>query len=185
MTRRAVGFAAVAIIGAAAACSGSSASPLSASASASAGGQGDEDGRCFTDGTCNAGLQCVASTCAIPVIDGGSRADATSDVGAVSDGASDKGASDGAACPSATILHPGTEKRKSGTTVPFVGKAVDPGCSAITGSKLSWTDNLEGPIGNGTNFDHVFTKLGAHTVTLTGSDGLGGKVTAAISFTID
>lgn len=181
MTGRALSFAAAAIIGAAAACSGSSASPTSASA----GGQGDEDGRCFPDGTCNAGLQCVASTCAIPVIDGGSSTDATSDVGAVSDGASVADASDGAACPSATILHPGTEKRKSGTTVPFVGKAVDPGCSAITGPKLAWTDNLEGPIGNGTNFDHVFTKLGAHTVTLTASDGLGGKVTAAISFTID
>lgn len=184
MTRRALSFAAAAIIGAAAACSGSSASPTSASASA--GGQGDEDGRCFPDGTCNAGLQCVASTCAIPVIDGGSSTtDATSDVGAVVDGASAVDASDGAACPLATILHPGTEKRKAGTTVPFVGKAVDPGCAAITGSKLSWTDDLEGPIGSGTNFDHVFTKLGAHTVTLTGSDGLGGKVTATISFTID
>ena len=42
-------------------------------------------------------------------------------------------------CPGATILHPGTESRKVGTSVPFVGRARDATCTAITGNKLVWT----------------------------------------------
>lgn len=171
----------------AAGCSGSSTSPGSSSTSGGAGGaQGDEDGACFPNGTCNAGLTCLANKCAIPTIDGGSSVDAASgDAGTNPDSSNDASVSDGATCPVATILHPGAETRKAGTTVPFVGKALDPSCAAIPGAKLAWVDNLEGSIGTGTNFDHVFTMLGAHTVTLTATDSNGGKVTTTISFTIN
>ncbi len=90
----------------------------------------------------------------------------------------------GLPCPGAEIWHPGTETRVAGTSVPFIGRARDTDCSSITGSRLVWTDSLEGSIGTGEMFSHTFTMTGLHTVTLTATLTGGGTVTATVAFMI-
>ena len=117
----------------------------------------------------------------------------------VSDAATDLSVSDAAAivmdmtptrfddgglpCPGAAIFHPGSESRVVNTSVPFVGRGRDPNCGTITGSNLVWTDNMEGQIGTGETFNHTFTTVGSHTVTLSALDG-AATYTATVTFPI-
>lgn len=166
------------------ACSGSTAS-LSGGAA-----QGSENGACYANATCNAGLACLSNTCVDPgdgdggagkpsAVDGGTSgdpADAAPDVQLRDDA--------GQPCPGAVINHPGTEPRGVDTIIPFVGRARDSTCGAITGAKLVWSDDREGSFGTGEMVDHKFTLKGVHTVTLTATDGLGKTSIAMVTFTL-
>lgn len=59
----------------------------------------------------------------------------------------------GEPCPSAEILHPGTETRPVDSAVPFMGRGRDATCAPIRNARLVWTDNFNGAtIGTGENF---------------------------------
>ena len=149
---------------------------------------GSESGPCYPNDTCNAGLVCSSGTCVAAGTggDGGMTGDDMSmsmagdlagmDAARYNDG--------GMACPGANILHPGTETRMVNTSVPFVGRARDAMCNAITGSNLVWSDSIEGQIGTGETFNHTFTMTGTHTVTLDAKDG-ANDYTAMVTFMIN
>lgn len=143
---------------------------------------GSENAACYPNDTCNAGLECVLDTCvkssSLDMTPAGSG-DMT--VGAM-DAATFNDA--GMPCPGASIFHPGTETRKAGTVVPFVGRGRDPTCAPITGANLVWVDSIDMQIGTGETFDHTFTQTGMHTVTLTAKDG-PASYTAMITFMIN
>jgi len=152
---------------------------------------GSEKGPCYGNGTCNAGLTCLSDICvrddaadlsmSLPDMsvagDGSmSQPDLASDLASSSSvDLAQKDASKfddgGIPCPGAAIWHPGGETRKVNTSVPFVGRGRDPNCTPITGANLVWTDSLEGQIGTGESFNHTFTMIGMHTVTLAVKDG--------------
>jgi hypothetical protein len=142
---------------------------------------GGEGAPCYPNQTCNAGLVCLSSLCVSPGGDGGGS---IVDLSLSANDAASRVDDAGLPCPGASIFHPGSETRMVGTSVPFVGRARDATCAAITGDSLVWTDNLEGPIGKGETFSYTFTKIGAHAVTLTATDGGGNKLTATVSFMI-
>src|SRR6184192_1355057 len=104
---------------------------------------GSESGACYGNGTCNSGLTCLSNVC----VNAGSDAAVAVDLSVELDGA----ASDltvapkdfsmrdaaryndaGEACPGAEILHPSSDPRKVGTSVPFVGRAQNAMCRPIT-----------------------------------------------------
>jgi hypothetical protein len=163
---------------------------------------GAENGECYPNQTCNDNLVCLSNVCVNasrlfgdmagsdgPPADLFSPPDAASSDGSPADlnspptmdAAQYNDA--GLACPGANIFHPGTESRKVGTSVPFVGHARDAQCVPITGANLVWTDSLEGQIGTGETFSHTFTIIGTHTVTLTATDG-SNTYTATVTFMI-
>jgi hypothetical protein len=141
---------------------------------------GSESGACYGNNTCNAGLVCLSNVCVNPGSDA-AVAPVSMDGGSadLSNGQSmDMAVRDAAAyndvglpCPGAEIWHPGTEARKVGTSVPFIGHAQNATCMPIVGPDLVWIDNLEGQIGTGETFTYTFTIVGTHTVTLTAMDG--------------
>lgn len=150
---------------------------------------GSENGPCYPNDTCNTGLVCLSSVCVQPA--GGDGAGEVNDLGGDGALSGDAAGSDasrvddaGLPCPGANILHPGTETRMVGTSIPFVGRARDPMCLAITGSNLVWTDNQEGQIGTGETFSYTFTTKGSHTVTLTAKDG-ASSYTAMVTFLLN
>jgi hypothetical protein len=162
---------------------------------------GAENGECYGNGTCNGNLVCLSNVCVNPAGLLGDMAGSDAAVADLSSTPSDMNgapASDmngatvmdaaryddgGLACPGASIWHPGTESRKVGTSVPFVGRARNSQCMAITGANLVWTDSLEGQIGTGETFSHTFTMIGTHTVTLAAKDG-SNTYTATVTFMI-
>jgi PKD domain len=169
---------------------------LGASAGCSKAATGSENGACYGNGTCNTGLVCLSNVCVNPgssqdlsvAVDLSSSTDAATaaDLSSVADLATRDAArydDGGLACPGAEILHPSSDPRKVNTSVPFVGRARDTMCMAITGASLVWTDNLEGQIGTGETFSHTFTMLGSHTVTLAASDG-ANTYYASVTFMI-
>ncbi|MBX3233548.1 MAG: PKD domain-containing protein [Labilithrix sp.] len=161
---------------------------------------GAERGPCFANGTCNAGLQCLSSTCVAAGSSSSSSGSGTStsssssssggqpppeDAGKDADAAPQKFNDAGDPCPGAVIFHPGTETRDANTSVPFSGRGRDANCVPITGAKLVWTDSIGGgTIGTGETFNHTFTVKGSHTITLTSTDGAGASTTATVTFTI-
>src|SRR5262245_11000586 len=76
---------------------------------------GSEQGECYSNGTCNAGLSCLSNFCVKPGSDSGSLQDLSVVDAAKYDDA-------GLPCPGASIFHPGTETRMVGTSIPFVGR---------------------------------------------------------------
>jgi hypothetical protein len=153
--------------------------------------QGSEGGACFPNGTCNAGLTCLSNLCvnpeAKPDLSGTSSDLAMSgggDGATVDDMAVQRRNDAGEPCPGAEIYHPGMEQRMVNTSIPFVGRARDAMCNAITGNNLVWTDSLEGPIGTGETFSFTFKMAGQHTVTLRAKDGMGNTYTATVTFTL-
>jgi hypothetical protein len=150
---------------------------------------GSENGPCYGNNTCNAGLACLSNVCVNPGVSpdlstsmDAAGADLTPSIDlAMRDAARYNDA--GQACPGAEIYHPGSESRMVGTSVPFVGHAQDAMCMPITGTNLVWTDNLEGQIGTGETFSYTFTMVGTHTVTLAAKDG-ANTYYASITFPI-
>ena len=155
---------------------------------------GTENGACYGNGTCNTGLVCLSNVCVNP---GSNDLAALPDLSTTEDLSTgdlrtmpDLVARDaaryndaGEPCPGAEILHPSSDPRKVNTSVPFVGRAQDAMCAAITGANLVWTDNLEGQIGTGETFSHTFTMIGSHTVTLAAMDG-ANTYYASVTFMI-
>lgn len=88
------------------------------------------------------------------------------------------------AAPTAMINHPGEEDRQAGVPIPFIGVATDPEDGMLSGMSMVWTDDLEGEIGEGEQFDYALVTLGAHTVTLTATDSDGNVGEATLTFTI-
>jgi hypothetical protein len=156
---------------------------LGASVGCSKAATGSENGACYGNGTCNTGLVCLSNVCVNPgpsndlsvAMDLAPTDAATIDLSSVATDLASRDAARyddaGLPCPGAEILHPSSDPRKVNTSVPFVGRARDALCMAITGAKLVWTDNLEGQIGTGETFSHTFTTIGAHSVTLAATDG--------------
>jgi hypothetical protein len=148
---------------------------------------GTDDGPCYPNDTCNAGLSCVAGTCKpFSDVDASGPDLAGADLAGVDLAGPDAARLDdaGMPCPGATILHPGTETRMAGTSVPFVGRGRDPSCAPITGANLVWTVSVDGNIGTGEMFNHTFNTTGSHTVTLAAKDG-AATYTAMITFMIN
>lgn len=177
-------------LGLAVACGGTDAEPVGTTPVT-----GAARGPCFANGTCNAGLQCLSSTCVEPATGTSTSSSSASSSGGQpaltdagtrdADAAPPKVNDAGEPCPGAVIFHPGTETRDANTSVPFSGRGRDSSCTAITGDKLVWTDSLGGAtIGKGETFNHTFTVKGARTITLTSSDGAGASTTATVTFTI-
>jgi hypothetical protein len=73
--------------------------------------------------------------------------------------------------PTAVIFHPGPGTMyTAGTSIPFVGHAMDPTDGALTGSSLVWRSNLAAtPIGTGEMFSATLG-VGTHTITMTATD---------------
>lgn len=86
--------------------------------------------------------------------------------------------------PIAMIDHPGGEDRQAGVAIPFIGVAMDPEDGPLAGDSMIWTDDLEGMIGEGEQFDAVLDVVGDHTVTLTATDSDGNVGTATLQFAI-
>lgn len=86
--------------------------------------------------------------------------------------------------PTAMINHPGVEDRQVGVPIPFIGVANDPEDGALSGASMQWTDDLEGVIGQGEQFDAALNMLGEHTVTLTAMDSDGNIGEATLTFNI-
>ena len=59
-----------------------------------------------------------------------------------------------------------------------------PGPTVMSGMSMIWTDDLEGMIGEGEQFDAALDIVGDHTVTLTATDSDGNIGTATVSFAI-
>jgi hypothetical protein len=113
--------------------------------------------------------------------------DPTATTDASSDGVGSSDASSGGVVgqpPTAMINHPGPEDRQAGVPIPFIGVANDPEDGALAGMALQWTDDVEGMIGEGEQFDAALDVLGEHTVTLTAMDGDGNIGEATVTFTI-
>jgi hypothetical protein len=86
--------------------------------------------------------------------------------------------------PTAMIDHPGPEDRQAGVPIAFIGVANDPEDGALSGMSMVWTDDLEGPIGEGEMFDAALDVVGDHTVTLTATDSDGNVGEAVLTFAI-
>jgi len=166
---------------------------LLAAAACSKRATGSENGECYANGTCNDGLTCLSNTCVSASGDAGPLSDSAVPTDAdMASGSGDAAVVDaatvvddaGLVCPSASIFHPGTETRTVGTSVPFTGRGRDPACAAITGTNLVWTDSLEGQIGTGEMFNHTFTMVGTHTVTLVAKDSAQTTYSAMVTFLI-
>ena len=72
--------------------------------------------------------------------------------------------------PVAVIFHPSdNQTNPAGTSVSFVGHAMDPTDGALTGTALAWTSSLAGPIGTGEMFSATLG-AGTHTITMTATD---------------
>ena len=100
-------------------------------------------------------------------------------------GSSGSGVDGGALGPVVTILHPGSGvDRKVNVSIYFHGTGVDPTDGMLTGNALVWTDNLEGQFGTGDPVNWAPTKVGAHVITLTGTDSLNYSSSDMVMFNI-
>lgn len=87
--------------------------------------------------------------------------------------------------PSVTIDSPadGSEVA-SGLEVTFSGSATDPEEGTLSGESLAWSSSLDGDLGTGASMSTAVLSLGAHTITLTATDGEGATGTAQIALTV-
>ncbi len=87
--------------------------------------------------------------------------------------------------PVAAITSPaGGASFTQGSSITFTGSGTDPEQGALSGASLVWTSDLDGQIGTGTTFATTALTAGAHTVTLSATDGGGLSGTAMITVTI-
>jgi len=65
----------------------------------------------------------------------------------------------------------------------FLGAAFDPEDGALGGASLTWTSNLDGPLGSGLELNRNASTLreGTHVVTLTATDQAGAATTATVT----
>ncbi len=72
-----------------------------------------------------------------------------------------------------------------GDTVDFIGAAFDYQGNPLTGTDLSWSSNLDGPIGTGESFSTTTLSIGTHTITLTAADSVLGDISTFIYLNIN
>lgn len=88
--------------------------------------------------------------------------------------------------PTVAIATPGNNSSFSSVaTVFFVGGATDPEDTALTGTSLVWTSNIDGQIGTGVFISTSALSVGVHTITLTATDSGGLTDTDTITLTIN
>jgi hypothetical protein len=88
--------------------------------------------------------------------------------------------------PTVTITSPANgSTHEQGASVSFTGSATDAEGNSLTGTALVWTSSRDGQIGTGVSFTKSNLSVGAHTITLTATDGQGQSGTAHVSITID
>ena len=87
--------------------------------------------------------------------------------------------------PNATIFSPiNGSVFNASETILFNGSAIDPEDGALIGDALKWFSNIDGNIGNGTNFSKALSP-GSHTITLLATDSRGLNSSASININID
>jgi hypothetical protein len=88
--------------------------------------------------------------------------------------------------PAVTITSPAdASTHEEGASISFTGSATDADGNSLAGTALVWTSSSDGPIGTGVSVTKSNLSVGAHTVTLTATDGQGQSGTAQISIKID
>ncbi|MGD8590574.1 MAG: tandem-95 repeat protein, partial [Chromatiales bacterium] len=85
--------------------------------------------------------------------------------------------------PTVTITAPTNTNFEEGTAVSFSGSASD-GEDGDLSASLSWTSNLDGPIGSGSSFITSTLSAGTHTITASVTDSGGLTASDTISVTI-
>jgi hypothetical protein len=88
------------------------------------------------------------------------------------------------AAPVVTITSPGDGAASIETdSLSFAASATDDEDGDLGGS-LSWTSNVDGPIGNGASFSLSTLSIGAHEITASVVDGHGAPGSASITITV-
>jgi hypothetical protein len=88
--------------------------------------------------------------------------------------------------PEASIASPTDETAfDGGSSLTFEATASDPVEGPLSGSALEWRSDLDGALGTGTTVTTDGLQPGAHTITLTVTDGDGNTVTRSIDLVIE
>ncbi|HSG07883.1 MAG TPA: IPT/TIG domain-containing protein, partial [Longimicrobiales bacterium] len=87
--------------------------------------------------------------------------------------------------PTAAITAPANGSTfTQGDNITFTGTGTDPEDGALSGARLVWTSQLDGPIGTGTSFSTGLLSLGTHIITLRATDSGGAIAAAQIVLTV-
>ena len=73
---------------------------------------------------------------------------------------------------------------QAGTPVIFTGVANDPDGPTDLSSQISWTSNLDGPIGNGAGFNSTTLSVGSHLITASVTDAASATTTDTVTITV-
>jgi hypothetical protein len=175
-------LAAAVIVALAAISCGSGSSGLFTSTESSSSGAGAGGASTSATGSGGSGGEAASSTASSS---GGGSTSSSTGSSTTSASSSSGGVDAGPLGPTITILHPGGGvDRKQNVSIYFHGTGVDPTDGMLSGNALVWTDSLEGKFGTGDPVNWAPTMLGAHTITLTGTDSLNYSATSTVTFNI-
>ncbi|WP_309894288.1 Ig-like domain-containing protein [Archangium sp.] len=77
------------------------------------------------------------------------------------------------------------ESFPAGALLTLRGEATDPEDGTLTGTRLAWTSDQDGPLGTGTRLDVSTLSANVHRLTLTATDSLGLSSQAQVSITVN
>ncbi|MBW3017894.1 PKD domain-containing protein, partial [Candidatus Woesearchaeota archaeon] len=87
--------------------------------------------------------------------------------------------------PNVTINSPANySSAQNGTSINFIGSAIDAEDGILLNNSLVWTSNYDGNFANGTSFLYSGLSIGYHTITLTATDSNNGSSSASIILNI-
>jgi hypothetical protein len=88
--------------------------------------------------------------------------------------------------PTVYILTPiDGEHYRSGAGLNLSAYALDDEDGPLTGSSVSWSSDVDGPLGTGPTLDGVELSVGSHTITVTGTDSGSSQTSDSVTITID